>query len=254
MAATIARAVSQLAGTLTNPATSLPYTNSATLGTNSDGSYNIDTVLNFNDNGTTAGNFPDDTPFPGLDPSNGPYDFFSTEALLFLDLPAGYYRLGVNSDDGFQVNVLPVKGSPGSPILLGQFDGGRGAADTLFDFLVQQSGVYNFQVIYFEDKQAASCEFFSVTNLTTGDKVLINDLTSGNPIKSYRAIPPRIASVVKNGSNLDIQWAYGTPPYQVQAKTDINGSWSNVGGTTTSQSASIAILPGARFFQVLGSP
>ena len=64
---TIARAEAQLNGTLTNTSTSLAYTNEATLGTNADGSFNIDTVLNFNDNGSAAGNFPDDVPFPGLD-------------------------------------------------------------------------------------------------------------------------------------------------------------------------------------------
>jgi len=63
----------------------------------------------FNDNGTTAGNFPDDVEFPGLDAP--PYDWFSTEAVLNLDLLAGYYRFGVNSDDGFKLASQRRKGA-----------------------------------------------------------------------------------------------------------------------------------------------
>jgi hypothetical protein len=253
IAASIARAKAQLAGTLIDGSTGQPYTNAATLGTNSDGSFNIDTVLNFADFGAVAGNFPDDTEFPGLD--SPPYRWFSTEALLYLDLPAGYYRFGVNSDDGFEVNALPPQGVPGAPIELGVFDGGRGAADTLFDFLVQSNGVYIFQVIYFQSTQNASEEFFSVTNLTTGGKALINDLLTPGAIKSYRVIPPRFTSIVKSGSNVILQWAYGLAPFQVQFKSDINGStWTNVGSPTNNRTASIPILPGAGFFRVVGSP
>ena len=238
-------------GTLTNTSTSLAYTNEATLGTNADGSFNIDTVLNFNDNGSAAGNFPDDVPFPGLD--FPPDNWFSTEALLFLDLPAGYYRLGVNSDDGFEVNSLPPQGVSGSPIVVGLFDNGRGAADTLFDFLVTTSGVYPFQVIYFQAAGSASCEFFSVTNLATGDKVLINDPNDANAIKSYRVLAPRDPAYAQSGANAVLEWAYGTPPFQVQFKTSLsNPLWNPSGSPTTNRTASVPILPGAGFFRVYG--
>jgi hypothetical protein len=252
LASTIARAKAQLDGTLIDPSTGTPYTNSATLGPNADGSFDIDTILNFNDNGTAAGHFPDDQLFPGLD--IGPYNWFSTEARLYLDLPAGYYRLGVNSDDGFQVNVTPPQGVSGSPITLGAFDNGRGAADTLFDFLVQTSGIYCFQVIYFESDGSASCEFFSVTNLATGDKILINDLADANAIKSYRVLKPRITSIVPDGSNVVIQWAYGIPPFQVQFKNDITGTFSNVGSPTLNRTATVPIQPGAGFIRVVSNP
>jgi hypothetical protein len=249
---TIARAVSQLNGTLTNPATSLPYTNSATPGTNVDGSFNIDTVLNFDDTGTTVDNFPNDTTFPGLDvPPN--YNF-STEALLYLDLTAGYHQFGVNSDDGFEVNALPPQGVSGSPIVLGLFDNGRAAADTLFDILVPTHGIYPFQVIYFQSGGLASCEFFSVTNLDTGGKVLINEPTDPNAIKSFRVLSPRITSVARSGSNVSINWAYGNPPFQVQFKNNITGPWSNSGSPTSNRTALVPIQPGAGFIRVVGSP
>src|SRR5262249_9465329 len=145
---TISRAEAQLNGTLTNPATSMPYTNDATLGTNADGSFNIDTVINFTGDGVDEGDFPGDQAFPGL--PFFPNRWFSTEALLYLDLPAGYYRLGVNSDDGFEVTATPPQGISGPPIVTGVFDNGRGASDTLLDVLVPTSGVYPFRVVYFQ--------------------------------------------------------------------------------------------------------
>jgi hypothetical protein len=247
----IARAVAQLNGTLIDPATGTPYTNAATAGTNADGSFDVDGVLNFDDDNTSAGNFLNDQPFPGLE--TGFNNYFSCEGLLFLDLPAGFYRLGVNSDDGFQFNALPPKGTPGSPIVLGQFDGARGASDTLFDFLVPSAGVYPFQLIYFEGTQNSSCELFSV-DLTTGNKTLVNDLSTGGAIKSFRVIPPRITSTARVGSNLSIDWVYGFPPFQVQFKSKLTDPWVNSGAPTSNRTALIPIQPGAGFVRVVGSP
>jgi len=173
--------------------------------------------------------------------------------LLFLDLPAGYYRLGVNSDDGFEFNALPPKGVSGSPIVLGLFDSPRGASDTLFDFVVQTSGVYGFQLIYFENTQNASCELFSV-NLANGDKILINDLSNANAIKSFRIVPPRILTISRSGGNVVLNWAYGNPPFQVQFKNKLTDAWANSGSPTSNRTATIPIQPGASFFRVVGSP
>jgi hypothetical protein len=252
---TIARAEAQLAGTLINTNTSLPYTNSATRGPNADGSYNIDTVLNFKDSGNAVDNFPDEAPFPGLDPNgpNAPYDWFSTEAILNLDLKPGYYRFGVNSDDGFEVSAVPRQGMSGSPIVLGLWDAGRGAADTLFDVLVPTSGVYPFRVVYFEDQGFASCEFFSVTNIATGDKVLVNDPASGNAIKSYRVLRPLLTSIVRSGSNVIISWAYGNPPFQLESKSTLNGTFANLGAPTNNRTVTIPIGAGNLFIRVSGA-
>ena len=252
---TIARAIAQLNGTLIDPASGTPYTNAVPDGTNADGSFNIDGVVDFNDNivgGTHAGDFTNDVPFPGLDA--GPYNWFSCEGLFFLDLPAGYYRFGVNSDDGFEFNALPPKGVAGSPIVLGIFDNGRGADDTLFDFFVQSSGVYPFQLIYFESAGSASCELFSVDLATTTNKTLINDLTVTGAIKSFIVIPPRITSIVRSGSNVSIDWAYGNPPFQVQFKNNLSAAWSNSGSPTSNRTALVPIQPGAGFIRVVGSP
>jgi len=250
LASTIARAKAQLNGTLINPDTTLPYTNSAALGTNTDGSFNIDTVLNFDDSLIFSGNFPDDAPFPGLEPGAG-NNWFATEALLYLDMPAGYYRLGVNSDDGFEVSVLPPQGVAGPALVAGQFDSGRAPADTLFDVLVQTRGIYPFRLVYFESTGGASCEFFSVTNIATGDKVLVNDPVDGNAIKSFRVIAPRITSITRSGVNAVVSWAYGAPPYQVQVKTNLTDAiWSNVGAPTAGNTANVPIDSSTKFIRV----
>jgi hypothetical protein len=250
LASSIARAKAQLAGTLINTNTSLPYTNSATLGTNADGSFNIDTVINFDDEGHIAtANFPDDVMFPGLE--LGFNNWFSTEALLYLELPAGYYRLGVNSDDGFECSALPPQGVAGAPIVLGAFDNGRASANTLFDLLVQTSGIYPVRLIYFENAGDANCELFS-SELTTNVFTLIND-TNAAAIKSYRVLKPRITSIVRSGANAVVNWAYGTPPFQVETTTNLtNPVWAPSGAPTSSRTANVPIQPGAAFIRVYG--
>jgi hypothetical protein len=244
----ISRAEAQLNGTLTNTATSTPYTNDATLGTNADGSFNIDTVLNFTGDAVDEGDFTGDQPFPGL--PFAPNQWFSSEGLLYLGLPAGYYRLGVNSDDGFEVTVTPPKGVSGAPIVTGVFDNPRGAADTLFDVLVPTSGVYPFRLVYFQGTGSSECEFFSVTNMATGDKVLIND-SAGNAVKSFRVLAPRITSIAKSGTNVVVNWAYGTPPYQVQFKTNVTDVvWNNFGAPITSTTTNIPIQSSTKFIRV----
>lgn len=247
---TVARAKAQLAGTLINTNTSQPYTNSADLGPNPDGSFNYDTVLNFADIGTPVtayGNFLDDVTFPGL--PFGPNEWFATDASLYLQLSPGYYRLGVNSDDGFEFSAQPPQGVSGSPLVLGLFDNGRGADDTLFDFLAQTSGIYKFRLIFFESQGYANVELFSV-NLANNEKTLIND-TNVNAVASYRVLKPQITSVAKSGANAVINWAYGTPPYQVQFKTNLTDAvWNNIGSTTSNTTANVPMQSTRGFIRI----
>jgi hypothetical protein len=247
---TIARAVAQLNGTLTNANTGLPYTNSATLGPNPDGSFNVDTV-SFVDSGNPPADWPVYTTFPGLD--FPPNDWFSGEGLLFLDLPAGYYRAGVNSDDGFEVNALPPQGVTGARVVLGEFNNNRGSANTFFDFLVPKSGLYPFQIIYFQGNGGANCQFFSVTNIQTGGKVLINDPGDGNAIKSYRVLAPLLTRIVPGGANVLVNWAYGNPPFQLQFKTNLTDLvWNNIGSTTSNRTATVPVSSTTGFIRVYG--
>jgi hypothetical protein len=109
-------------------------------------------------------------------------------------------------------------------------------------------------LIYFESTGLASEELFSV-NLSTGDRVLVNDSTNANAIKSYRALvmKPRITSIVRSGTNVVIEWVNGSPPFQVQTTPDLlNPAWGDVGSPTTNRTATVPVQPGAAFIRVFG--
>lgn len=133
------------------------------------------------------------------------------------------------------------------------FDGSRGPADTLFDVQVATSGIYPLRVVYFQSSGGSEEEFFSVTNIATGGAVLINDTNFSNAISSYRVLAPQITNVGLSDANAVLHWAYGTPPFQVQIKTNLNDAvWSNFGSPTPNSTASVPLQPGSRFFRVFG--
>jgi hypothetical protein len=106
------------------------------------------------------------------DPTN-PADNFVIETIAYARLKQGLNTWGVNSDDGFKVTVAP--GQPSSVgLVLGEFSGGRGASDTLFDFWVEADGDYPVRLLWWEGNGGANCEWFSV-NLGTREKILIGD-------------------------------------------------------------------------------
>ncbi|HRZ35532.1 MAG TPA: hypothetical protein P5534_04130 [Candidatus Paceibacterota bacterium] len=152
------------------------------------GFYTHDGVVNFNmDAPNNIGNFTGDTMFPGF-----PGTTFSTgnateEVLTYIEFPtAGMYQLGVNSDDGFRVTAGRAPGDL-LGVILGSFDGGRGASDTVFTIVVDPPGIYPIRLIWENGSgelpgNGANCEFFSVKD---GVKTLINDVAGGG-LKAYR--------------------------------------------------------------------
>src|SRR5256885_1155710 len=191
----------QIANGYIDPATGLPYDNTADLSsTNEPGYFVIPGVWNVNGgDGGGVGNFSNDDPVPGITGNIGPNTtdryVFSIETIL--DLKAGPYRFGVNSDDGFR---LSAGRGPGDVVgvQLGTA-GDRGMADTYADFVVGADGLYPFRLMYWESAGAnAGVEFF-VVDLATGTKTLINDLAGFTPIKAYResgASRPYISKVL----------------------------------------------------------
>jgi hypothetical protein len=158
--------------------------------------FEIDSVINVSQNaGEAHGTFPDEGQMPGVPPSNGVSDGLAVEILTFLELPAGITTMGVNSDDGFRTTAGNPSDAFGA-VTLGEFNGGRGAGDTLFNFVVQEAGVYAFRTAYEEGGGDANIEWFTVKS--DGSKVLVNDTANGG-VKAYRArtgtIDPYIKSV-----------------------------------------------------------
>lgn len=153
-----------------------------------DGLFTVDTI-NWNQDAPGAvGNFSvnsdpaiEDAPIPGIPGTTDSNNNIAAEILTFLELKKGCHVLGVNSDDGFTVR----SGHGIGGTLLGQFDGGRGAADTTFRVYVAQDGVYPIRLSWWEGGGGANVEFFSVD--ATGKRHLVNDRTDPLAIKAYSA-------------------------------------------------------------------
>ncbi len=178
--------------------------NIATLtGADANGFIDYSGVINFSieaGSGTDRGDFANDIAFPGIPGTTGLTGNSSMEVVTFLEFPtAGVYTMGVNSDDGFKVTV-GKNPRDRFALILGQFNGGRGASDTLFTLTVPQAGIYPFRLIWENGNgelsagNQANCEWFTVQS--DGTKVLINDTTS--PIKAYRSgpLPPFVSRLI----------------------------------------------------------
>lgn len=195
----------QLANQLIDSATSQPYPNvidtSLEPGKWTGSTFTEADVINYNqdarDNPAAgAGNFRPDLPIPGIPGTGGSTDNIAMEATTFLELPAGVYRMGVNSDDGFVVGTA-LNPKDILPLRLGLFDGGRGSADSLFNFVVEESGIYPFSLIWWEGNGGANVEWF-IEESDTGQRILINNRSLPNSVKAYRTAKgtrPYVASV-----------------------------------------------------------
>lgn len=197
----------QYAGGYNDPATGQPYPNTAgtqwlqtdgtVLGTaDADGFFEIPGLINWNEAAPAAvGNFSanstppfEDQPVPGLtgnvDENLTPLtDRCVASIETILELKAGPYRLGVNSDDGFRLSAGRGLGDVVG-VQLGTA-GDRSPVDSFVDFVITADGFYPFRLMWFETSGGASCELF-IVDLATGTKTLINDLTGATPVKAYR--------------------------------------------------------------------
>jgi len=143
--------------------------------------FNVDGPINMDQGAAKQGNFGGETLFPGLasgDPNNIAGEFSG-----YVALPAGCYTFGVNSDDGFSTSfgrgLSDVFG-----LTVGRFDGGRGASDSLFSFVIYKDGLYPMRTLWWEGGGGANIEIFSVDE--AGVKHLLNDPNDSASILVYR--------------------------------------------------------------------
>jgi hypothetical protein len=182
-------------------ATGQPYANTADLSqVNANGFIEVPGVVNWNitpasGGGTDIGNFRNtfvpafpDTTAPGIPGAGGTdNNNFVTEIQTYVQLKAGSYRFGVNSDDGFRLSASRSSADVAG-VTLGSFNGGRGSADTTFDFVAPADGAYPVRLLWWQGGGGGNAEFFLV-DINTGQKVLINDATTTTaqaPILAYR--------------------------------------------------------------------
>ena len=137
-------------------------------------------VGNFNEN-----NGYEDEPIPGIPGWGDSTDGIASEYVTMLELSKGAYKLGVNSDDGFNAS-FGVSYPDAFQQNVGQFNGGRGASDTTFEIYVPEDGLYPFRVSWWEGGGGANIEIFSFVEVDgKATKVLINDPDVEGSIKAF---------------------------------------------------------------------
>src|SRR6266540_6810257 len=246
---TVTRAENQIAGIITP--------NVALAGPGPNGSYIYTNIINWSNNrngtntGVELGNFQTnanwtgwpyatypDAPIPGI-PGTGQAanytDNIAAEIFAYWDFPAaGYYRLGVNSDDGFAIKV----GTPGvtNGTAIASVDVGKGPSDIPVSVNVPQAGLYPIRLVYYNGGGGAQLEFFSYDD--TGKKIPINDRNDPTAIKAYYQLAgvagPMFTSATVSGGQLTLNWnapSSGTLTLQQAAVVrGLPGDFSDVPG------------------------
>jgi hypothetical protein len=237
----VARAVAQLAGTLTNSITGLPYANAALNG----GTFTETNVINYELDDFFGGLF---TPVSGLpDVPTGLTNEAAMEAQMYVQLSPGAYTFGVYSDDGFQFATGPTTSS--TNLILGIDNGGRAPGETAFSFVIETSGLYPMNLIYFKGGFFnGGVELYSI-NENTGTRILLNDPTNPNSIRVYystQVIGPTL-SISHSGGSVTLSWS--NPSYMLQAAPTVSGTYTNVSSATSPYT--VPINGSQRYFRLV---
>ena len=197
--------------------------------------FEIPTVINLNVNAledppAEHGNFRPDEQMPGVPGNFDTSDGTAAEILTFIEFPEGQLTMGVNSDDGFRVEIGYINDRE-NVMEVGEFNGGRGAADSLLLLDVRAAGIYPVRVIYFNGGGDANIELFTVKEDDT--KVLVNDTENGG-LKAYRvgAVPDKLdlPSEFRIGVQLadgDVEITWEVEGLVLQKSSDLV-NWSDV--------------------------
>jgi hypothetical protein len=255
-----ARAEAHLANLIINTNTGLPWTNEAG-GPLGNGRYAETNVINYNQviEFGSAGTFGNDALLPYIPPTlDGSYtndpNNFSLESIAYAQLSPGIYRWAVRSDDGFRLTF--GTGTNPTNLLVGSFEGGRSdATPSEFEFIIQTNGLYPFRLLYYEGTGFANVELYSI-NRTTGVPALINDLTNGAAIVTYREVPVVLLNPAHSGNTSTFSFiTQAGRTHTVEYKNALtNGPWQtltvvNGTGATTNITDATANLA-SRFYRV----
>ncbi|MCD6303797.1 MAG: lamin tail domain-containing protein, partial [Planctomycetes bacterium] len=111
-------------------------------------------VINYLNSGGSGHFTAGETDFPGFTTA---MDTFVIEAKAYVDIPqAGDWSFGVNSDDGFSLDI-----SDGQDSFHMEYPNPRGAKDTIQTFHFDQAGKYDLDLVYFEAGGSAELELFA---------------------------------------------------------------------------------------------
>ncbi|MCI0348874.1 MAG: hypothetical protein L0Z53_05555, partial [Acidobacteriales bacterium] len=109
-----------------------------------------------------------------------------------------------------------------------------GAVDVTTGFAVPEAGIYPLRLVSGQGAGAASLEWFSI--LPDGTKVLINDTSNPNALRTFRArtftTPAVFAKPTLVGGQVQISWSgAGT----LQEATSLTGPWSTAASQANPQ-------------------
>jgi hypothetical protein len=115
-------------------------------------------------------------------------DNIAAEITTYLQFAeAGVYKLYFNSDDGFRTTTFSGANEVLDSAIMAQYDGGRGASDTVVTIYVPAAGYYPFRSLWFEGGGGANLEWSAEQDLPTNtDRELIN-YSSGTSLKAYQS-------------------------------------------------------------------
>jgi len=212
--------------------------------------------INYSVEVSSYGSIPNDRPFPGIPGLSNSTDNIVMEALTYVELAQGYHCMIVNSDDGFRLTPATCVGDPNNALVLGSFDGGRGATDSPFLFYVPAAGLYPMRLIWEQGGGGANVEWVDIQPanvLVTGSaRVAVN---GNNNIKAFAPGMNRL-SIARVGNNVVVSWGANglCAGYRLQGATALaNPSsatvWNNIAG-----SSPVTVSPGAYNFFRLISP
>jgi len=103
-----------------------------------------------------SGNFGDDNPFPSTTIGSDMDDYVVLVTGKVLIPMGGDWTFGVNSDDGFGVEM-----TNGTSVLTFSYPDPRSASDTLVTFNFQEWGFYDLRLVFYERGGGSSLEFFA---------------------------------------------------------------------------------------------
>ena len=192
----------------------------------------IPTVVNWDQSGGSNGAFQPDEQMPGIPGVEGGTDGIAGEVFAYIELPKGLIQMGVNSDDGFKTTGGLNPADAASAIVLGEFNGGRGASDTIFTFVVEEAGFYALRTTWEEGGGGANIEWFTLKADGT-TKVLVNDTANGG-VKAYR-----VANVQTPAALVARVPAPGAT--QVARKPKITAAWSDPGAVIVQASIKMKV-------------
>ena len=126
---------------------------------------------------------------------------------------------------------------------LGEFNGGRGASDSLFVVNVPQPGVYPLRLLWYNGGGDANSEFFWIDS--SGTKILVNDPTSSVKAWTQRIFPTTGAHLTivpgPGAGNVTISW---TGEGELEYAYDITGPWNAAANQNNPQTVAATVVPG----------